>query len=87
MTALRAHRRFSYAMSGVCFIAFCYLLAWLVSGCGGTPVQTCAPEVYSARLATCTAVSDTLAQSITCENEVRAACGRPLRLVEKDGGR
>jgi hypothetical protein len=41
------------------------------------PAASAAP--YGAELAACTAQSKTCAESIACENRVRASRGRPLR--------
>lgn len=54
----------------------------------GDTVEKCAAR-YHAELIACTATSSTLAESIACENRVRAYFGKPLRTdyeLALDGG-
>lgn len=53
------------------------ILTW-VFACTA-PTQAAKPAAYGAELAACTEVSKTLAESIDCENHVRARYGRPPR--------
>jgi hypothetical protein len=60
------------------------LSGWLSACASKDPV--CDPSAYSAELASCTATSRTLAESVACENGWRARCGRPHRALLADAG-
>lgn len=51
--------------------------------CGAQPK----PASYVEQLTMCTEVSDTLQQSLECEDRVRARFGRPLLDAGKDGAK
>lgn len=80
MRAVRwAMLREVFAM-GLALFALAFVVH-LMAGCG--------EAAYPAELAACTETSSTLCESIACENEARAAKGRPLRPVPakcQDGG-
>jgi hypothetical protein len=54
----------------------------MVASC--VPSGTARPAAYEAELVACSDRATSLAESIRCENEVRARYGRPLRSL--DGG-
>ncbi len=51
-----------------------------------SPAPLVMPAAYEAELTTCNQQANTLVESITCENGVRARYKRPLRMLPGDGG-
>lgn len=62
-----------------------FALAWFVTGGALVACSLMSrPATYGAKLAACNEAARTLAESVACENKVRAEYGRPLRSL--DGG-